>query len=68
MIGVSRTRLEIKVFVEGLRVVIFCVDQKSADAGDVRSLGRTQERILEQSLPKALPGLARRRLVNIALS
>jgi hypothetical protein len=54
----GRGRLKIKVLVEGLRVVILCVVQKGADAGDVRGLGSAQERIFEKGLPKALPRLA----------
>ena len=49
MIRVGRTRLEIKVLVEGLHFVVLCVDQEGADAGNVRRLGSAQERILENS-------------------
>ena len=59
MIGIRGTGIEVEMLVEPLCVVVLGVDDDGSDAGDIGSLQRPSERIVQQERASPSPLAAR---------
>lgn len=55
---IGRAPLEVERLIPGARLIVFGMDQKRSNAGNVRRLAGAEQRILEQRLAKAAPLVA----------